>query len=141
MLLSNILQLSEGNCTMEGMSMLSALSAGLGISPAVLPMDIGVAVRRPIPVLRIYNLVNVFDRLTWIALLVTILGLSGAMTFFYRFYSRLLPWLNNVKEVHNSEFFLRPFTAITEPDPIKWFKRDSSVKYSMIEPFLPSQWS
>ena len=116
--------------------MLSALSAGLGISPAVLPMDIGVAVRRPIQVLRIYNLVNVFDVMTWIALLVTILGLSGAMTFFFHFYAKLLPWLNNVKEVDRSEFFLRPLTAITEPDPIKWFKRHTSVKYSIINRFF-----
>ena len=120
-------KLSYGNCTAEAMSMHTTLSAKHPSSSAILQMEGLVAVRRPRPVLQLNNLSNTFKKFTWIIFYITLLALAGAMATTFAFYRANMPFLNKGSlEMRVSEFFIRPFTAITEPDPICWFQKHTT---------------
>ena len=104
----------------------TALSAGVSVSPAFLLLDGRVAVRHPRPVLQLYNLSNTLTGLTWIVFYVTVLALCLAMAGTFAFYKEYLPFLNRGREVKISEFLIRPLAAITEPEPINWFQKNTT---------------
>ena len=114
-------KVSDGNCTVEAMSMHSALSAGVEVSPAFLRLDAQVAVRRPRPILQLYKLSNALSGITWTMYLSSIFALAVAMWSTYLVYKMWLPFFCGDK-VKTLDFFIRPLAAITEPDPITWFK-------------------
>ena len=99
----------------------SALSAGVEVSPAFLRLDAQVAVRRPRPILQLYKLSNALSGITWTMYLSCIFALAVAMWSTYLVYKKWLPFLCGDK-VKTLDFFIRPISAITEPDPITWFQ-------------------
>ena len=130
-------KLSYGNCTAEAMSMHTTLSAKHPSSSAILQMEGLVAVRRPRPVLQLNNLSNTFSRFTWIVFYITLLVLSGAMAVSFAFYRVHLPFLNRDSlEIRFLDFFIRPLTAITEPDPICWFQKHTTGFSKKMKKFL-----
>ena len=120
-------KVSYGNCTAEATPLHTTLSARLPSSPAFLQVDTRIAVRRPRPILQLNNLSNTFSRFTWIVFYITLLVLSGAMAVSFAFYRVHLPFLNRDSlEIRFLDFFIRPLTAITEPDPICWFQNQTT---------------
>ena len=108
----------------------TALSAGVKVSPAFLRLDAQIAVRHPQPVLQLYQLSNALSGVTWTGFLLSVLALTVSMWSTYTVYKTWLPFHKKGGKVHLLDFLLQPVTAITEPDPIKWFEKHTTGKYA-----------
>ena len=114
------------------MAVHTGLSAGIEVGPTFLPVEAGVVVRKPQPVINMHNIFHVFSDTTWVVLFVTLLLLAITMAVTFFVYKKSLPTLTRRKVINLSDMFLRPIAAITEPDPIKWFQNQSSGMYLLI---------
>lgn len=86
--------------------------------------------RYPLLVTSYNNLTKPFSAATWALSLTTIFILSILLFVTHKVYSTFLKTFALAKEeINPSNFFLFPFTKITEPEPLPWFEKWSTGKF------------
>ena len=85
--------------------------------------------RHPVKLSSSQNILRLFQREVWLAILVSLLILSLAFLIIFKFYKKFLPnedlCINNEKD--DFEFFLLTFSSITEPDALPFFTSKSNA--------------
>ena len=100
--------------------------------PAILPFEFGITVRRPRPLDPIYNIVAVLDYFSWLLIVLSLTVFSWAFVFAYLVYWHNMPHNLRRSKVDYADFFIKTFSAFTEPDPINWFEKQTAGNMRLI---------
>ena len=120
-------QLIHGHCNLALGGILQASLYPNDIGPALSVLEVGVVLRNPAPVDSFFKLTRIFDRETWI-----VLGCAfGAFAVFFVMAMEVYEWTGEPGlvsgDVTRLDLLFVTVVGLTEPQPIRCFKRASSL--------------